>query len=160
MYACYASPPTALIFCFCLPSPSSSFSFILTPLPAPPFRALAECSNLAGCFFSTPSPFTPFGFSECITNCPVSNTCTRIMPNSYLSHSTPKAIHLQKASLTKTAIRFPRARARAGGRAHRHTLAQIPHPFFSVTFAQTTPTCFNKCLKALFGECQGAVGSC
>ena len=100
-----------------LPSPSSSLPRPLPSTPSPPSRALAKCAKLAACFFST-SPSILFEFSECITNCPLCNTCTGIMPKSYLLHPNPKATSVQRSFLTKTAS--PRRETHTHVQAHTH----------------------------------------
>ena len=138
----------------CFPSPPSSFSILITPHPILPGRWLNVQSWQA---VSSPFPSTPFGFSECITNCPIPNTCTGIMPKSYLLHPTPKAINLQRAFLTQTAS-LPTS---MHTHARTHTSPHLtPIFFFSFTFAKITQTRSNKCLKASFEECQGTAGCC
>lgn len=121
LFVCYlglASPLTSWTFCLYLFS-----STFFVPTPHPSFQGagymwpgwMAVSSALSS---------TPFGFTECLTHCPVSNTCTRIISNPPLLYPTPKAISLQRGSSTTTATP---PHPTMGTQAHRHS---DPTPIF------------------------------
>lgn len=125
---------------FCLYLFSSTF---FVPTPHPSFQGagymwpgwMAVSSALSS---------TPFGFTECLTHCPVSNTCTRIIPNPPLLYPTPKAISLQRGSSTTTATP---PHPTMGTQAHRHS---DPTPIF---FFLTLSKNHSNVLVGMFEGC-------